>query len=102
MSRALRELDPWVRVPSYRVVTGVHLMDDVGDADGVRQHDVVLRIDVAAGGARLDPGSASRSGRALILVEAARGRARLDPRRTVRVGDGPSSFLRERLAKTVN
>ncbi len=37
-------------------------------------------------------GAASRSGWALVLVEAVAGRARLDPWRTVRVGDGPSSF----------
>ncbi len=41
----------------------------------------------------LDPGSASRSGRALVLVQVAAGRAELDPESTVRVGDGPSSFL---------
>ena len=45
-----------------------HLPDDVDDADDLRQHDVVHRIESVAGGALLDPGSASRRGRALILV----------------------------------
>ena len=46
--------------------SGFHLLDDVVDADDQRQRGVVSRIDSVAGGAGLDPGSASRSGRALI------------------------------------
>ena len=98
--RSESESDRLVWFPGCRVCSGFHLLDDVGGADGVRQHGVMHRIDVAAGGAGLNPGSAaSRSGRALVPVEAVAGRARLDPWRTVRVGDGPSSFLRENWQK---
>ena len=67
------------------------------------KHGVVHRIDASAGGAGLNPGVPRHAAsKRLSLVKAARGRARLDPWRTVRVGDGPSSFQAGKLAKTVN
>ena len=73
-----------------------HLLDDVGDADHRfakrRQRGLVSRIDVDTGGAGLDSVIRVTQRVALVSVEAVSGRARLDPWRTVRVGDGPSSF----------
>ncbi|MDE2844991.1 MAG: hypothetical protein OXN21_16675 [Chloroflexota bacterium] len=65
-SYALGELDRRVQVLGYRGCSSLRLLDDVGDADDRRQHYVKSRIEPVAGGAMLDPGSASRSGRALI------------------------------------
>ena len=47
--------------PGLGYVPVCHLL-----GNGEREVDVVLRIEPVAGGARLDPGSASRSGRAFI------------------------------------
>ena len=72
---------------------GVRVTVSVRHLLGNGDNCVLHCIETDAGGAGLDPGSASRSGRALIPVQVAAGRAGLDPWRTVRVGDGPSSFL---------
>ena len=57
-----------------------------------RESRMMSRIDVDAGGAGLDSVIRVTQRVAFVSVETDAGRARLDPRRTVRVGDGPSSF----------
>ncbi len=66
---------------------GVHLLDDIGDADDCftkrRQRGLVSRIDVNAGGAGLDSMIPITQRVALVPVETVAGRAGLDPRQSV-------------------
>lgn len=78
--------------PACCVGSGFHRLDDVGAADDRCQRDVLSRIDLDAGGVDLYPGSASRSGRALILGEPAPGEQGSVPNQRFGLGMDPPVF----------